>query len=303
MLDSRPPLSPGRLIGLALITILILLDAGMVVLMAALPVGVFTVVIGVLLLASLPLIGAIIFVTVGIHSTRYQVESDMLLIRWGRMVQRVPMGSIVEVLPSDALEETKDFRGIRWPGCMVGSGHVVSEDGAEYQTSFYATRPIEDQILVVTADMSYSISPADSINFIASLQALMETDNVGDESGAAQEMEVLSWTIWPERNALILIAIAVVLNLALFTLLAAANSRLPEEIPLHFDKYGNVDRRGPPTSLFILPLIGTIAWVSASIGGWFFYYIRHERPIAQFIWGFSILIQVATWAAMIGLIT
>ncbi|MFN2189087.1 MAG: PH domain-containing protein [Candidatus Promineifilaceae bacterium] len=303
MLDSHPPLSPGRLVGLVLAAILILLDVGFIVLLISLPVGIFTVLLCLLLLVSLPLIGAVIFVTVGISGARYQVEGDVLLIRWGRMVQRVPMAAIAELLPSDAIKDIRDFRGIRWPGCMIGQGLADLRDGRQLRISSFATRTADEQVLVVTDEMTYGISPTDPTNFIVSLQALLETEIGDDQTGTHENMNVQGWSIWPERDALIIIGVSVLLNLALFVILAIINSRLPEKSALHFNKFGEVDRTGSAAELFILPLIGAIAWVSAVIGGWFFYYIRHEKPVAYLILGFTVLIQIATWIAMLGLVT
>jgi len=302
MLDSHPPLSPGRIVGLVLSVILILLDIGFIVLLFVVPVGIFTVLLGLLFLASLPLIGIVIYVTVGISKARYRVDNGLLLIEWGRLVQAVPLQAILEVLPSDAIREEYDFRGIRWPGCMIGQGKARLTDGREIETSYYATRPLEEQILIVTDKMTYGLSPADPINFIASLRALMESDLGEKQAAAYAEMDILNWSIWPEKKALALLGASVVLNLLLFATLAVLHSRLPQQVSLHFSQFGDVDRTGSPSDLFILPLIGFLAWVGAAIGGWFFYYLRHERPVAFIILGFTVVIEIAIWIAVLGLI-
>lgn len=302
MLDSHPPLSPGRIVGLALSAVLILLDIGFIVLLFVVPVGIFTVLLGLLFLASLPLVGILIYVTVGISRARYRLESGLLLIEWGRLVQAVPLRAILEVLPSDAIKEEYDFRGIRWPGCMIGQGKALLMDGRELGTSYYATRLLEEQILIVTDKMTYGLSPADPINFVASLRALMESDLGEDDAGEYAEMDILNWSVWPEKKALILLGVSVILNLLLFATLAVLHSRLPEQVSLHFGQFGDVDRTGSPSELFILPLIGLLTWVGAAIGGWFFYYLRHEKPVAYIILGFTVVIEVATWIAVFGLI-
>jgi len=302
MLDSHPPLSPGRIIGLALTAVLFLLDIGILILLFLAPIGILTVLLGSLIIGSLPLIGIVIYVTLGISNARYRVESGFLLIRWGRLVQAVPMQDIVDILPSDDIKEVIEFRGVRWPGCMIGQGQIKVMDGRELHTSFYSTRMIEEQVLIVTEKMAYGLSPADPFAFAASLRALMESDLEEEEAAAFTETDILGWSIWPDRKALILVGASVILNLLLFAVLSVINSRLPEQVPLHFSRFGVVDRTGSPSGLFILPLIGLVAWIAALVAGWFFYYPRHEKPVAYIIWGVTVVIEIAAWIAVLGLI-
>jgi hypothetical protein len=302
MLESHPPLSPGRIVGLALTAVLFLLNIGFLILLFLAPIGIVTVLLGLLIILSLPLIGVVIYVTVGISSALYRVENGLLLIKWGRLVQAVPMRDIVEILSSDAIVEVSDFRGIRWPGCMIGQGQIQVGDGRELHTSFYSTRMVEEQVFIVTEKMTYGLSPGDSFAFTASLRALLESDLGEEEATAYTEMDILGWSIWPDRKALILVGTSVILNLLLFAVLSVIYSRLPEQVPLHFSRFGVIDRSGSPSELFILPLIGLVAWIAALVAGWFFYYLRHEKPVAYIIWGITVVIEVAAWIAVLGLI-
>jgi hypothetical protein len=302
MLDSHPPQSPGRFVGLALIAILLLIDSGFLILILLAPIGILTVLLGLLILGSLPLIGIVIYVTAGISSARYRVENGLLIIEWGRLVQAVPMREILEILPSEEIEAAIEFRGVRWPGCMIGQGLLRVADGRELRTAFYSTRTLELQVLIVTDSMVYGLSPADPFAFIASLGALLESDLGGDEATAYSEMGILDWSVWPERRSLFLIGAAVALNLTLFAFLSVIYNQLPAEVPLHFSQIGIVDRVGSPSGLFILPLIGLIAWIAAVILGWFFYFLRHEKPVAYIVWGITVVIELATWIAVVSLI-
>jgi hypothetical protein len=302
MLDSHPPQSPGRIIGLALIAVLLLFDIGFLLLLLLAPIGILSVFLGLLLLGSLPLIGIVIYVTAGISSARYRVEDGLLIIKWGRLVQAVPMHTISEILSSEEIEDVSEFRGIHWPGCVIGQGLLRVANGRELRTAFYATRSREEQVIIVTETMSYGLSPANPFAFIASLQALMESDLGEQEAAAYSEMGILDWSIWPDRGALLLVGASVVLNLALFAFLSVIYGRLPEEVPLHFGEIGIVDRYGSPSGLFVLPLIGLVTWVAAIILGWFFYFPRHEKPVAYIVWGITLVIELATWVAVVGLV-
>lgn len=112
----------------------------------------------------------------------------------------------------------------------------------------------------------------------------------------------LSWPIWQDRLAHIIVATAASLNGLLFAYLCAIYGRLPRLIPLHFDEHGFADRVEAPASLFVLPLVGLIAWLVNGALGWYFYHWRDEQPLAFIMWGATILVQLATWAAVLGLL-
>jgi hypothetical protein len=105
-----------------------------------------------------------------------------------------------------------------------------------------------------------------------------------------------------DRAVQVTLALAAVLNLLLFIYLAVQAGRLPAEVPLHFNRLGQVDRVGPPAALFILPLAGLLAWLINGVIGWWFYLGRAERPVALILWGAAVVVQVAAWAAVLGLL-
>ena len=105
-----------------------------------------------------------------------------------------------------------------------------------------------------------------------------------------------------DRAAQVTLVLAAVLNVLLFVYLAVQVGRLPAEVPLHFNRLGQVDRLGPPAGLFVLPLAGLLAWLVNGLAGWWFYLGRQERPVALVLWGAAVVVQVAAWAAVLGLL-
>jgi hypothetical protein len=105
-----------------------------------------------------------------------------------------------------------------------------------------------------------------------------------------------------DRAAQVTLALAAVLNALLFIYLAVQFGRLPAELPLHFNRLGQVDRIGPPAGLFVLPLAGLLTLLINGVVGWWFYLGRKERPVALVLWGAAVVVQVAAWAAVFGLI-
>ncbi|MCI0398583.1 MAG: DUF1648 domain-containing protein [Chloroflexi bacterium] len=110
------------------------------------------------------------------------------------------------------------------------------------------------------------------------------------------------WDFWRDRWSQLLLGLAALLDLALFAYLAAVYGRLPEEVPLHFNRAGLPDRTGVPSGLFVLPLAGLLAWLANGSVGLFFYQARRERPVAYILWGATVAIELAAWLALVGLL-
>jgi hypothetical protein len=204
------------------------------------------------------------------------------------------------VIKGEVLREVKGFRGVRWPGCFVGQGQVNSDDGTilNQETVFYATRPLHAQLLLVTDSMAYGLSPVDLDNFADCLVALRVPEFVSDGEQPASELGLLDWRLWQEGRAQVIIALAGLLNLALFAYLCAIYGRLPATVPLHFDGLGVIDRFGSPTGLFVLPLLGLLAWLCNGLIGWAVYQVHGEKPVAYLLWGSAVLVQLVTWIAV-----
>lgn len=303
MLESRPSYSLGTAFGFALIAGLILLDLGLLLLLFTQPVTVLTFLWGALLLLSIPAIAFVFYWVSALSSARYQVLGNELLIEWGRMRQVIPLARIRNLVPGRTLTEVKAFRGIRWPGCFVGWGQVSGvRNDVDYETVFYATGPLAQQLLLITESVAYAISPVDLENFIDCVEALQVSGLTTSSESPSSSLTFLNWRIWRDRRAQSMLATAVSLNGLLFAYLCTAYGRLPASVPLHFSQTGAVDRVGTPANLFLLPLIGLLSWLINSVLGWFFYQLRHEPPLALVLWGAAIVVQIATWTAVLGLL-
>lgn len=301
MLESYPPASPGRQVGLGLIVGLFLLDIALLVILFSQPISILTFLWSLTLVASIPSMLFIAYWTRCLSAARYYVDNNVLLIEWGRLRHAIPLEHIRGLTTGQHLKQISGFRGIRWPGHMVGKGAVTGEDQKTRITIFYATRPLTQQLLVETDSQSYALSPADPDDFKTCLEALQQTEFIARSSTVSIESGFPGWRILGDRPALISLAAALLLNGALFAYITAVFGSLPDQVPLHFDRLGNVDRVSSPASLFVLPVIGLVAILIAAVFGWFFYYVRDEKPVAYIIWGVTVVVQAATWIAILGL--
>lgn len=303
MLESHPSNSPGTFFGFVLIAGLVLLDLGLLLLVSTEPVTFLTFIWGALVMLSFPAIAFIAYWTSSLSATRYHVVKDAVLIEWGRLSQTVPLAQISTLIMGEGLAGVKKFRGLRWPGCFVGTGLVNSLDGSivDQDTLFFATRPLNQQLLLVTKSVAYGLSPIDLENFKDCLEALLVPDLMGSDEKIFPDLDFLNWRLWRDRSAQLVLAMAVILNGALFAYLCAIFNRLPSTIPLHFNRLGVVDRVESPINLFVLPLLGLFTWIVNGAIGWLFYQKQGQQPMAYVLWGSSILVQMTVWSAFLGL--
>lgn len=105
-----------------------------------------------------------------------------------------------------------------------------------------------------------------------------------------------------DRAARLTLGLAILFNIALFALVLLANQRLTEAIADASSAPGDVDQFRVPSSAFILPIIGLVAWLLAGVLGYYYYAVRDENPVAYTVWGVTVLIQLATWVPVLSLI-
>ncbi len=293
MTDKRTGTQTGILfiVGLAVLDIILLL------VMTTQPIGPVTFFTGMLLLASVPLIGLIAYQLYGLSRSGYDVDRNALIIQWGAIRQIVPMESIQRIALGTEIEGgVERFRGWRWPGLMQGHGEVT-EAG---MTLFYATNAFYQQLIIVTPTLSYAISPSDTAGFIESIKARYE---LGPTQAVAQKTEhpaFYDWPLWSDRLAHGLVIAALVLCVGLFALVTFRYPLLPPFIPLHYTASGRSDRTGPASQIFILPLIGVLTVTSNTLLGGVFY--RREQMASYLLWGGAALVEVLLWIGALNLL-
>jgi len=98
----------------------------------------------------------------------------------------------------------------------------------------------------------------------------------------------------------ILLALALVVNLALFAYLALRFELLPDNLPLHFDVSGLPDRIDAKSGIFGLPIIGLVVFVLNTVFGAIVH--RHQRAATLLLAVSALLVQVLMWVAAINII-
>jgi hypothetical protein len=300
---TTPIRSPGILVGYLLAGLLLLLIVVLLLLLRAAWGDLLSFFWGVTLVLALAAFLFVSFWTSALGVARYTVAGDTLRLSWGRRQHAIPLAAITAIGRGDGYH-LRRWRGVRWPGQEIGTGELVAPDGSALPLTTYATRPLGQQLLVFTAAGVFGLSPADPA-FARQLEALAGAARAaGAPAGpVVASLGPLASPLWQDRSALRLLLGGLILNLALFALLAALSGTLPATVPLRFGAGGQVMRSDSALALFTLPLIGLIWWLVDALIGAALYRRDGQRAVALLVWGAGALLQAGAWAALLALVT
>jgi hypothetical protein len=247
---------------------------------------------GMLVLLSLPVLVVLLYQVIGWLTLGYHLDRNGIYIRWAGAEQVVPIRDIQRIVPGAQLgRAVVRRRGLRWPGHERGLGMVPGIG----RTRFLATRPLAEQLIVVTPGLAFAISPRGAEGFMQGFEARRALGPNRLLARALRRGRWFSWHIWRDQTAWMLLGAAVVINLALFGYLSARFPGLDFQLPLHFNRLGRADRIGTKMELFALPIIGAIILGANLALGLILY--RRERAGSYLLWGSAAAAQMLFWLA------
>jgi uncharacterized membrane protein len=162
----------------------------------------------------------------------------------------------------------------------------------------YATAPLDQQVIIVTPERSYAVSPYDDEAFLDAFRTRLEMRPTQNVAHARLLPPYMTWPMWGDRIALLLLILAIGINLAMFGLSAGRFPAAPAQLALHFDSAGLADRWRDKPQLFLPPLIALIT-LAINVGFGFWLYRREERLAAYMLWGGAIAIQMLFFVATV----
>jgi hypothetical protein len=270
------------------------LDALIVWLMMHLPVNGFTFVLGLWLLGSLLAIVYMGYRTVGTFTMQYWVDRDGVTLIWGPTRQIVPMGQIRSVHRDLGERPHEPPRPWHWP-CPHRRRYSCAGVGV---VNAYATRGLTDQVLLVTPEESYGISPEDPEGFIEALQERFALGVARPRHAELERPPLWTWRLWRDHSALVLIGAGLLGVLLLFGIFCFRLPVISSDVPLHFDVNGLPDRIAPKIGLVALPAIALAAWLSNLIAGiWIYRRVQHQG--AYLLWGGAVIVEAIAGLALL----
>jgi len=240
----------------------------------------------------------------GYFSLRYDLSRDGITIKWAASRLTVPMLDITHILNGRPL--AAPVSGIRWPGYEIGRSKVQLEPGdpedAHREALVYATAPTEGQLVIVTHDLAYVVSPADRRGFVREFQVRRRLGTVQRPAADASPSAWGRLTILRDTASVRLVAIGVAVSALAFAWLIWHYPELPGEVALlfRFDPATGTAAPGPaqPLSMaWTLPLVGTAGLVLNTILA----VMVHERTElgSRLLIAGAIMIQLAVFVVML----
>jgi len=285
-----------RWLGLLAILGLIALDVWIVSRILARPVDGWSFLLGMGVLASLLVNAYIAYRTLGAFTLEYWIDRDAVTLVWGPTRQIVPIACIERILVNTGSRPVRSIRPWHWP-CrdrrrVAGAGLGV--------VNAYATRPLAEQVILVTSEERFGLSPADHEAFLAALQTRYALGVGRPLRAELRRPPLWTWSLWRDWAAMFLIGAGLLGLLVMFGVLCVRFPGLSLDLPLHFDVNGIPDRIAPKAGLFALPVIGLLAWgLNLVIGVWM--YRRVQQQGAYLVWGGALGVQLIAGLALFNL--
>lgn len=301
-MTSRPRFSIGGLLGLFFVGAVLVIDWLLVRWLVDRSVGAQEInfgsfLIGLYVLLSLPLLGLLIYQTASWLSLRYRLDRNGIVIRSAGSEQIIPIRDVQRILPGEHLGKGPvRRRGLYWPGHERGLGMIPGVG----RTRFLATRPLTEQLIVVTPGLAYGISPQDPEGFLRGFESRRELGPNRLLELEERRSAWFGWSLWTDQTAWALLGAALSINLALFGYISLRFPGLDFQLPLHFNNLGQPDRIGTKMELFALPIIGLIVLTTNLVLGLVLY--RRERAGSYLLWGAAAAAQALFWLATFSIV-
>ena len=292
MTISPPRAWPAILSLIALLLLVLGVDVVLLVALVRSPVDARSLIIGLVVAASLPLLAALGYWLWGILTLRYSLDRNALVVYWAGSQHIIPLPSVIATAPAREAGVTPRVEGLRWLGYQIGQCDLPGIG----KTLVFASRPFAEQVIVKTTTDAYALSPGDPDAFIDEMGARLR---LGPTDYVAAEMRPNPWLglgLWRDRLAYTLAGIAALSVIILFAWVSLRYAGLPESL-----FFGVSGLPLPRVSALFLPTIGLITLLgNAAFAVWV---CRRQPAAAYLVLGGALAVQVVVWiAALRGLV-
>jgi len=245
--------------------------------------------------ASLPLLGYVLFRTWAAFSLEYWIDRNAVTVHWASLRQVIPLQSVQRIIRG-GLPSLTPMPWTQWPAPDIGPTRSLGLANIQ----MLATRPLEECLLLDTGETVFALSPRDADDFLEALQARYRLGPV-----ATPALERMHSTLWQrlfgeDYLGPILLALGLVGTLLLFGILMVRFPNLPDAMAFHYNSQGLPDVVREKTALFLLPAMGLMAWLINGVWGLWMAY-RQQRTGAYMLWGGALIVQICSYMALISL--
>jgi hypothetical protein len=236
--------------------------------------------LGLLLLAPLPLLGYRIY---ALLRARYLLERDGLHLIWGLRTEDIPLTEIEWVRPVSDLVRRLPLPLLNWPGAILGARQVRGLGLVEFMAA-----DVAHMVLIGTPHKVYAISPANPSQFLRVFQSMAELGSLTPIPAASVFPRFLVEQTWADPIGRILLVSSMILELVLLTWVTLS---IPgrQTISLGFSPNVQPAEPGPSARLMLLPVLNTINLIFDLAAGFFFFRRPEQVPLAYLLWGSAVV--------------
>lgn len=286
-------------------------------------------VLAAVLLLSVPLLLHVAYRTWIAFSLEYWLDRNSLTVRCADMRQTIPLGNFKRILlsnegPADPLTPRQMWAA--WPSPYVGIKRIGLGSEAQ-EVAVFASQPLTRCLLldattaapgstVPTANAGaeaaaetlanrasnlWALSPEDAASFVDALQQRVRQGPVAQVAERYERRFDPAGFLNVDKLGALLIGLGLLSGAALLGVFMVRFPGLPDVLTTRFTGEGVPELVREKESLFILPILGLLAWLVNSVSGMLMAG-RRQISAAYLLWGGTLVVQLCAFAALIGLI-
>lgn len=206
------------------------------------PVPGFSIVMGMISVLVLGLLGYFAWAA---KNLRYELDDKNLIIRWAFNKKVVPFASIRGFNRMVGTSAAKVV-GASLPGFHLGSFTNPTGKGS---INLFATRLWGDILLIRTKWEVVGITPENPEEFLEDLS--QHVHDLQPDNLTGDEREVAAFSPWRQKHFLAVMGLTAVIIIGTGLYLFNTIPNMPSQIPMHYNLYGQVDRYGSPSELWV----------------------------------------------------
>jgi hypothetical protein len=186
------------------------------------------------------------------RTLRYAIDRNALSIRWGALMQVIPLDRIEQLVPAEGSEHPFiEGVGWFWPGHHVGRAFVPMMGG---DVLFYSTHRTMNEVLYVqTPDETYAISVPDQQVFAQTVQSAQARGPLFEQRQAVHRWGIAAQSFWVDPNARLLAAALVASFVAVLAYVLHQYPGLSQSVPLRFPSLGGIVRVTDKSEMLDIP--------------------------------------------------
>ncbi len=243
-------------------------------------------------LLSIAFIPVLIYRMYALQRARYSLARDGISLYWGLRREDIPIDHVNGVKSVDQNETALRKPFVRIPGAVLG----VQPQADGTAVEFLAARET-NLVMIVTAERSFAISPANPLEFMHTYRKLAEYGSLVPIQPVSDYPTFLLSRSWADRPARVLLISSAILALGLILWVSLSIPTHPQ-ISLQVNTEISPAELVPGIRLLLLPVLNTFFFIMDLLLGLFFYRRTDTKSLGYLMWASSVLTSLLFYGAV-----